>query len=93
MLYAQGARIVLGHSVRALARQCQAHDPAFASVADKAALLDQFYIPTRYPSGLPAPAVPSEFYGVAQAESALEAAGHVLRIAEAFLRTHTDVLD
>ena len=42
LLYAQGARIVLGHSVRDLAGQCAGHDPAFAEVADDTALLDQF---------------------------------------------------
>ena len=82
---------MLGHAVRELVRQCEAHDTAFASVLSYAALLDQFYIPTRYPNGLPTPAVPSETYGEAQAEAAQEAAERVLYIAEAFLRTHTDV--
>ena len=91
VLYSQGARVVLGHAVQALVRQCEAHDPAFASVLGYAALLDQFYIPTRYPNGLPSPAVPSETYAEAQAEAAQEAAERVLYIAEAFLRTHTDV--
>ena len=40
LLYAQGARVVLGHSVRDLARQCEGHDPAFAAVADDTALLE-----------------------------------------------------
>jgi HEPN domain-containing protein len=70
VLYSQGGRVVLGHSVRELAQQCEAPDPAFAGVAGEAALLDQFYIPTRYPNGLPAPAVPSETYTAAQAETA-----------------------
>ena len=89
VLYSQGARVVLGHAVRSLVRQCEAHDPAFASVLSYAALLDQFYIPTRYPNGLPSPAVPSETYAEAQAEAAHEAAERVLHIAEAFLRTQS----
>lgn len=93
VLYSQGARVVLGHSVRQLAQQCEAHEKAFANVATEAALLDQFYIPTRYPNGLPSPAVPSETYATAQAEAAQEATERVLQIAETFLRTHTDVLD
>ena len=93
VLYSQGARVVLGHAVRELVRQCEAHDSAFASVLGDAALLDQFYIPTRYPNGLPSPAVPSETYAEAQAEAAQEAVEHVLYIAEAFLRTHTDVFE
>jgi HEPN domain-containing protein len=84
-LFSRGSRVVWGHSVRELARQCEAHDPAFAAVAEKAALLDQFYIPTRYPNGLPPPAIPSETYTVTQAEDAQEAAKRILYAVEAFL--------
>ncbi|OGG46799.1 MAG: hypothetical protein A3F84_03375 [Candidatus Handelsmanbacteria bacterium RIFCSPLOWO2_12_FULL_64_10] len=92
VLYSQGARAVLGHAGSDLAKQCQAHDPAFAGVSGDTALLDQFYIPTRYPNGLPSPAVPSETYTEAQAKMAQEAAEKVLGLVETFLRTHTDVL-
>lgn len=58
-----------------------------------AALLDQFYIPTRYPNGLPSPAIPDETYTEIQAEAAQAAAKHVLSLVETFLRQHTEVLD
>ena len=93
ILFSRGARVILEHSVRELARQCEAHDKAFADVAEEAALLDQFYIPTRYPNGLPSPAVPSETYTEAHAQAVQEAAGHIVRVAGAFLRAHTEVLD
>jgi HEPN domain-containing protein len=101
LLYAQGARVVLGPSVRDLARQCEGHDPAFAKVADDTALLDQFYITMRYPNGLPAPAVPSlpapavpsESFTNSQSQAAQEAAERVIRLVETFVRTHTDVLE
>ena len=70
VVFSQGSRVVWGHSVRELARQCEVHDPALGGLAGDAALLDQFYIPTRYPNGLPAPAVPSETYTAAQAGDA-----------------------
>lgn len=92
VLYAHGARIVLGHSVHDLARQCEVHDESFAGVAEDAVLLDQFYIPTRYPNGLPTPAVPSEAFLESQAESAQQAAGRITRVVEMHLRAHTDVL-
>ena len=92
-LYAQGARVVLGHSVRELARQCEKHDPAFAEVADDTALLDQFYITTRYPNGLPAPAIPSQSFISAQAQAAQEAAERVINLVETFLRTRLHVLE
>src|SRR4029450_3060848 len=87
LLYAQGARVVLGHSVRELARQCEGHDLAFAAGGDDTALLDQFYITARYPNGLPAPAIPSQSFTSAQAQAAQEAAGRVIRLGETFLRT------
>jgi HEPN domain-containing protein len=93
VLYSQGARVVFGHAVGQLVRQCEPLDPAFAPLAADAGMLDQFYIPTRYPNGLPAPAVPSESYTEAQAETAQQAAEQVITVVEAYLRTHTDVLD
>jgi len=93
VLFSQGSRVVWGHSVRELARQCEAHDSTFAEVSGEAALLDQFYIPTRYPNGLPSPAVPSETYSEAQSSDALRAAERVIEAAQAFLRTRTAVLD
>ena len=93
LLYAQGARVVLGHSVRELARQCEGHDPAFAAVADDTALLDQFYITTRYPTGLPAPAIPSQSFTSAQAQAAQESAARVIRLVETFLRTCLNALE
>ena len=93
LLYAQGARVVLGHSVRELARQCEGHDPAFAAVADDTALLDQFYITTRYPNGLPAPAIPSQSFTSAQAQAAQESAARVIRLVETFLRTCLNALE
>ena len=85
VLFDAGARVVLEHSVRELARQCEKHDPAFAALASDATLLDQFYIATRYPNGLPSPGVPGEAYTETQAATALGAAEHVLAVAGAFL--------
>ena len=70
---------------------CQVHDPTFARVFGDAALLDQFYIPTRYPNGLPAPATPSDTYTDDQAGAAQAATERVLAVAETFLRANTDV--
>src|SRR4029453_13111808 len=93
LLYAQGARVVLGHSVRELARQCEGHDSAFAEVADAPPLLDHFYIPTPYPKGLPPPAIPSQSFTSAQAQAAQEAAERVIRLVETFLRTRLNALE
>jgi len=62
-------------------------------VADDTALLDQFYITTRYPNGLPAPAIPSQSFTSAQAQAAQESAERVIRLVETFLRTRLNALE
>jgi HEPN domain-containing protein len=84
--------VVLGHSIRELARLCEKYHPTFAEVTAAAALLDQFSIPTRYPNGLPFPAIPSETYTAPQAEAALQAADQLIVTVETFLRPHTEAL-
>lgn len=92
VLYSQGKRVVLGHSVQELGRQSQNYNSMFTALLTDAALLDQFYIPTRYPNGLPSPDIPAETYPITQAESAATAAERVLNTVETFLRTNTQVL-
>lgn len=71
--YLGGARLVIGHSlVELLAPLVEVH-PALGSLRSAAAHLDQLYIPTRYPNGLPG-GVPAEVFSVEQATRALEEA-------------------
>ena len=73
-LYAQGERIVLGHSVADLCAQCAGFDDRFESVKKDLSVLDRLYIPTRYPNGLPG-GIPAEAYHSADAEDAVARAG------------------
>jgi HEPN domain-containing protein len=52
-LYAQGQEIVLGHSVERLCAAACAYHPEFAQWVRRWSILDGYYIPTRYPNGLP----------------------------------------
>ena len=69
------------------------HDLAFGRVALKelrarredAGILDQYYVPTRYPNGL-AGGVPFEAFGEAQAVAALTAAERFVEVARAEVR-------
>ncbi len=92
VLFSQGRRVVLGHSIRELVKLCEKYHPPFAEISAAAGLLDQFYIPTRYPNGLPFPAIPSESYTASQATGALQWAEEVLAAVEVFLRTKTEAL-
>ena len=76
-LYARGAETVWGHSVAELCAEAAGHDAAFESIRAEAAALDQYYIPTRYPNGLPG-GIPADAYTQADADRALGRASAVL---------------
>ena len=69
-------RIVLGHSLVKLGGEVGIE----GELKDRLGILDQYYIPTRYPNGLPDGA-PFEVYTRAQAEEAMATAANVLSLA------------
>ena len=85
-LYAQGEEIVLGHSVEALCRRAAEYDKAFADLRQDVALLDAYYIPTRYPNGLP-DSIPARVYTRAAAAETLRMADQALVVVSAKIRT------
>ena len=83
--YLGGARLVIGHSlVELLAPLAQTH-PTLGSLRGAAARLDQLYIPTRYPNGLPG-GVPAEVFSKEQAGEAIAQATEFIGQATALLR-------
>jgi HEPN domain-containing protein len=72
-LLAQGQRAIALHSVAQLAERCAQFDADFAVHVFPGRLLDQYYIPTRYPDALAPPAVPFESYTQEQGERAVAA--------------------
>lgn len=80
-LYGQGERLVLGHSVAQLVRDAATHDALFAGLGDTASKLDRFYIPTRYPNGLPG-GIPADSYSEQDARQAIDLARQVLQSVE-----------
>lgn len=68
--YLGGARLVIGHSLVELLAALTERHPSLASLRGAAARLDQLYIPTRYPNGLPG-GVPAEVFSKDQADEAL----------------------
>jgi len=75
--FAAGARVVLGHSVGALARATLPFAPSIAALADTIERLDLFYIPTRYPNSLPE-SVPARVFKREDAATATDLAGRTL---------------
>ncbi|GBC84075.1 hypothetical protein HRbin11_00496 [bacterium HR11] len=78
LLYDRRVRPPFTHSVAELLRQCAALVPSLGSMEAEASLLDQYYIPTRYPDALPAPAVPSQRYTSQQARAARRSAERIV---------------
>ena len=79
-LYGQGERGMQLSSVKYLAEQCATYDATFQHVAEVGKVLDQYYVPTRYPDALPDPAVPFESYTRQQADCALNDAREILEL-------------
>jgi HEPN domain-containing protein len=48
-----GKRFVLGHSLMEMLLELEKKDNIFRDIRNEAKRLDRFYIPTRYPNGLP----------------------------------------
>ena len=85
-LYAQGEEIVLGHSVERLCAAAAAFEPEFRIRARFWSLLDGYYIPTRYPNGLPG-GIPADVYTQQAAAQAVGLAREVVEFAGSLLST------
>ncbi|MDW8325959.1 MAG: HEPN domain-containing protein [Anaerolineales bacterium] len=72
-LYAQGEDIVLGHSIERLCAAAAGYHPAFSEKAQHWSVLDGYYIPTRYPNGLPE-SIPARVYTRDAAQGAVSLA-------------------
>lgn len=75
-LYAKGERFVLGHSVAELLQKCNAYDEDFESLIPTGALLDRFYVPTRYPNSLPG-GIPAHAYSQKDCSEAIDLAQRI----------------
>jgi HEPN domain-containing protein len=80
-LYGLGQEEAWGHSVVDLCQEAQGFDEAFAEIKKHAASLDTYYIPTRYPNGLPG-GIPAEAYTEEVARQALKLAQEVLEFVQ-----------
>jgi HEPN domain-containing protein len=76
-LYHRGAVEVWGHSAAELCEKCAEMEPAFRELVGPAALLDKYYIPTRYPNGLPG-GIPKDAFDKVEAERALDIAAGII---------------
>jgi len=83
-LYALGRRSVIGHSLFELSNELSQKDSRFSPLMDAAKQLDRFYIPTRYPNGIPGGS-PFQVFDRQDLKAAVEALEQVMVVCRRFL--------
>src|SRR3989442_15063971 len=78
ILYALDERPVIGHALSELGTRVQNHIPAFADLRAEIAKLDRYYVPTRYPNGLPEGGDPASTFDREDADAAIAIAAPAL---------------
>jgi HEPN domain-containing protein/predicted nucleotidyltransferase len=67
------------HSIVKLAKACARLDKDFAPFVQTANTLDRYYIPTRYPNGLPE-GIPAQTYSATEAQTAIQSAEELVNL-------------
>ena len=80
-LYGQGEEIVLGHSVERLCEVGSSYDSRFSEKRKTWAILDAYYVPTRYPNAVP-DSIPARIYTESAAKEAVSLAEEVVHFVE-----------
>ena len=77
-LFLNRRRNVIIHSIRKLIEECGKLNDEFLKLK-KAKVLDQYYIPTRYPNGLP-DEIPHEYYSLEDANLCVKYAQKIIHL-------------
>lgn len=80
-LYAQGEEIVIGHSIERLCNFAAKFDVEFSQKVKRWAILDGYYVPTRYPNSLPE-SIPAKVYTENAAQEAVLLAEEICQFVE-----------
>jgi len=84
-LFLKGKRGILTHSVDRLIKECKKLDKNFLQIR-KAKELDQYYIPTRYPNGLP-DEIPHKFYNKEDALKCVNYAEGIIKLVQKLVKS------
>lgn len=82
----KGERYISIHSIAELLICCGKYDKDFKQILEKGKILDEYYIPTRYPDALPLPAVPYKSYTLNQAKQAVNYAAEIIALVKRKIR-------
>lgn len=78
-LYFKGERYIWEHSIRKLIEKCKSYDKEFIKFLDTGAVLDKYYLTTRYPDAIAPPAVPYNSFIKKEADEAISLASDLLK--------------
>ena len=78
-LYFSGLEIVWGYSISELCSKASSYDIDYENIRIKVSSLDKYYIPTRYPNGLPG-GIPSEAFDEDDAKKSLKLAQELIEL-------------
>ena len=84
VIYFNKEDLVLGHSVKKLTDWASTFDNRFAKLSEEVSILDSYYIPTRYPNGLPE-GIPAELFNKKAANDALDLAEATISMVKTYL--------
>jgi len=84
VIYYNKEALVLGHSVKKLSDWAGKFDKKFKNLGKDISILDSYYIPARYPNGLPE-GIPAEIFNERAAKSALDLAEETIQIVREYL--------
>lgn len=76
-IYAQGEEIVIGHSVERLCHYAARWEARFGELVKRWAILDGFYVATRYPNSIPG-SIPARVYTRDAASEAVSLASEIV---------------
>jgi HEPN domain-containing protein len=91
-LYGTGKRSVFGHSLFEMINDLCTYHSTFEKLSKEARRLDRFYIPTRYPNGLPG-GMPFQVYSKEELEEAVTDVRKICEAARSFLQDQNISLD
>jgi len=83
-LYSLGQRRVIGHSLYELCKELSVEESRFSALIGEAKQLDRFYIPARYPNGLPGGS-PFQVFDEQDLKKAIGSLERVIEICRTFL--------
>ena len=84
ILYLNKEDLVIGHSIKKLADWAGKYDEIFKELGKSIAILDTYYIPTRYPNGLP-DSIPAEVFSDNVAEGAYKLVKNLMKEIKKYL--------